>query len=120
MLIDPRERREMGRKSLPPTPMLFPTPVVLVTCVDGKGKANIITLAWVGVVNSEPPLISISIRPERFSHHCIKETGEFVINLPSEEMVRGMDACGIVSGRETDKFHLTGWKITPAEKVKHP
>jgi len=110
----------MGRKSLPPTTLLFPTPVVLVTCVDENGKPNIITLAWAGVVNSEPPMIGISIRPERYSHGCIKEAKEFVVNLPSEEMVRGVDACGVVSGRETDKFDRTGWKAVPAEKVKAP
>lgn len=110
----------MGRKSLPPTTALFPTPVVLVTCVDEEGKPNIITLAWAGVVNSEPPTIGISVRPERYSHGCIKGMREFVVNLPSEEMVRGVDACGVVSGRETDKFHLTGWKAVPAEKVKAP
>jgi len=110
----------MGRKSLPPTTLLFPTPVVLVTCVDGKGRPNIITLAWAGVVNSEPPMIGISIRPDRYSHGCIKGIREFVVNLPSEEMVRGVDACGVVSGRETDKFDLTGWKAVPADKVKAP
>ncbi len=110
----------MGRKSLPPTPLLFPTPVVLVTCVDQNGKTNIITLAWAGVVNSEPPMVGIAIRPERYSHGCIKETGEFVVNLPSEEMVRGVDACGVVSGREINKFDLTGWLTAPAEKVSPP
>jgi flavin reductase (DIM6/NTAB) family NADH-FMN oxidoreductase RutF len=110
----------MGRKSLPPTTLLFPTPVVLVTSVDEKGKPNIITLAWAGVVNSEPPMIGISIRPERHSYASIKETGEFVVNLPTEKMVRGVDACGIVSGKGTDKFDLTGWKAVPAEKVKPP
>lgn len=110
----------MGRKSLPPTTLLFPTPVVLVTCVDGKGKPNIITLAWAGVVNSEPPMIGISIRPERYSHGCIKEAKEFVVNLPSEEMVRGVDLCGVVSGEKTNKFDLTGWKAVPAAKVKPP
>jgi len=88
----------MGRKSLPPTTLLFPTPVVLVTCVDEAGKSNIITLAWVGVVNSEPPMIGISIRPERFSHGCVRRSKEFVVNLPSEEMVRKVDACGVLSG----------------------
>jgi len=82
----------MGRKSLPPTPLLFPTPVVLVTCVDEAGKPNIITLAWVGVVNSDPPMISISIRPERYSHACVTRSKEFVVNLPSEEMLSKVDA----------------------------
>jgi len=110
----------MGRKSLPPTTLLFPTPVVLVTCIDQKGRPNIITLAWAGVVNSEPPMIGISVRPERYSYGCIKEMGEFVVNLPTERMVRGVDACGIVSGKGTDKFELTGWKAVRAEKVRTP
>jgi flavin reductase (DIM6/NTAB) family NADH-FMN oxidoreductase RutF len=110
----------MGRKSLPPTTLLFPTPVVLVTCVDEAGKANIITLAWVGVVNSEPPMIGISIRPDRYSHACVKKSKQFVVNLPSEEMVRKVDACGVLSGREKDKFSLMGWKAIPAQKVKPP
>jgi len=110
----------MGRKSLPPATLLFPTPVVLVTCVDETGKPNIITLAWVGVVNSEPPIIGISIRPERYSHACVKQLKEFVVNLPSEEMVRKVDACGVLSGRETDKFSSMGWKQVPAQKVKPP
>jgi len=110
----------MGRKSLPPATLLFPTPVVLVTSVDEKGKANIITLAWVGVVNSEPPTIGISIRPGRFSHGCVKRSREFVVNLPSEEMVRKVDACGILSGKDTDKFASMGWKQVAAQKVKPP
>src|SRR4030067_1612679 len=110
----------MGRKSLAPTTLFFSTPVVLVTCTDGNGRPNIITLAWAGVVNSGPPMVGISIRPERYSHDCIKGAMEFVVNLPSEEMVKGVDACGMVSGRETDKFSLTGWKTVPAEKGKAP
>ena len=110
----------MGRKSLPPATLLFPTPVVLVTCVDEAGKPNIITLAWVGVVNSNPPMIGVSIRPERYSHACVKRSKEFVVNLPSEEIVRKVDACGVLSGKETDKFASMGWRQAPAEKVKPP
>jgi len=110
----------MGRKSLSPTTMLFPTPVVLVTCVNEEGKPNIITLAWVGVVNSEPPMIGISIRPQRYSHACVKKAKEFVVNLPTEEMVRKVDACGMLSGKETDKFAAMGWKPVPAHQVKPP
>jgi flavin reductase (DIM6/NTAB) family NADH-FMN oxidoreductase RutF len=100
--------------------MLFPTPAVLVTCIDEEGKPNIITLAWAGVVNSEPPMIGISIRPSRHSHGCIKQTGQFVVNLPSIEMIRQVDACGVLSGRKTDKFAAMGWKPVPAEKVRPP
>jgi flavin reductase (DIM6/NTAB) family NADH-FMN oxidoreductase RutF len=110
----------MGRKSLPPTPMLFPTPVVLVTCVDEAGRPNIITLAWVGVVNSEPPMIGISIRPERYSHACVRRSKEFVVNIPSEEMVRKVDACGVLSGKEVDKFVSMGWQQVSSQKVKPP
>ncbi len=110
----------MGRKSLSPTPMLFPTPVVLVTCVDEMGQPNIITLAWTGVVNSEPPMIGISIRPQRYSHACVKRSGEFVVNIPTEEMVRKVDACGVLSGREVNKFDSMQWKPIPSEKVIPP
>jgi flavin reductase (DIM6/NTAB) family NADH-FMN oxidoreductase RutF len=115
-----RKEERMGRKTLPPATLLFPTPVVLVTCVDEAGKPNIITLAWVGVVNSEPPMIGISIRSERYSHACIKRSKEFVVNLPSEEMVRKVDACGVLSGKETDKFASMEWKQVTAQKVKPP
>jgi len=100
--------------------MLFPTPVVLVTCVNEAGKPNMITLAWVGLVNSEPPMIGISIRPERYSYACVKGTREFVVNLPTEEMVRKVDACGVLSGKEADKFSSMGLKPVPAQKVKPP
>ena len=110
----------MGRKSFRPSPLLFPTPVVLVTCVDEAGKPNIITLAWTGVVNSDPPMVGISIRPSRYSHACVMRTKEFVVNLPSERIVREVDACGVLSGKETDKFSRMGWKAVPAEKVKPP
>ena len=113
----------MGRKSLPPnahSALLFPTPVVLVTCVDEGGKPNIITLALAGGVNLEPPMVGISIRPSRYSYECIKRSKEFVVNLPSEEMAQGTDACGILSGRETDKFALMGWRPVPAQVVKPP
>ncbi len=110
----------MGRKSLSPTTMLFPTPVVLVTCIDEAGKPNIITLAWAGVVNSEPPMVGISIRPNRYSHGCVKQTKEFVVNIPTEKMLRGVDVCGHLSGKKANKFDAMGWKPVPAEKVKPP
>jgi flavin reductase (DIM6/NTAB) family NADH-FMN oxidoreductase RutF len=73
-----------------------------------------------GVVNSEPPMIGISIRPERYSYACVKGTREFVVNLPTEEMVRKVDACGVLSGKEADKFSSMGLKPVPAQKVKPP
>jgi flavin reductase (DIM6/NTAB) family NADH-FMN oxidoreductase RutF len=120
MAFSIRKEERKVRKSLPPTPLLFPTPVVLVTSIDEAGKNNIITLAWVGVVNSAPPMIGISIRPERYSHDCVRRSKEFVVNLPSAEMVRKVDACGVLSGKETDKFSAMGWKSVPAQKVRPP
>jgi flavin reductase (DIM6/NTAB) family NADH-FMN oxidoreductase RutF len=110
----------MARKSVTPTTLLFPTPVVLVTSADEGGKPNIITLAWAGVVNSEPPMVGISIRPGRHSYGSVKRSGQFVVNIPSEEMIRKADACGILSGRETDKFASMGWTPVPAQKVSPP
>ncbi|MCE5329833.1 flavin reductase family protein [bacterium] len=82
---------------------LYPNPVVLVSCSDGKND-NIITLAWVGTVCSNPPLISISIRLSRYSHALISSSKEFVINIPDEKMAEACDFCGTHSGRNVDKF----------------
>ncbi|MDD5658556.1 MAG: flavin reductase family protein [Actinomycetota bacterium] len=82
---------------------LYPNPVVLVSCSDGKND-NIITLAWVGTVCSDPPLISISIRPSRYSHSLINFSKEFIVNIPDEKMAAVCDFCGTNSGRNVDKF----------------
>jgi flavin reductase (DIM6/NTAB) family NADH-FMN oxidoreductase RutF len=101
--------------------MLSPVPVVLASCGGTKGwKPNLITLAWIGSVCSEPPMLSISVRPERFSHDIIKTTGEFVVNVPSLAQARATDWCGVVSGRDTDKFAGSGLTPAPAMKVGCP
>ncbi len=110
----------MARKTLAPDTLLFPTPVVLVTSADEEGRPNIITLAWAGIVNSEPPMIGISIRPGRHSYASVKRSRQFVVNIPSEEMLRKTDACGVLTGRETDKFASMGWTPVPAQKVRPP
>ncbi|MGI6037299.1 MAG: flavin reductase family protein [Limnochordia bacterium] len=95
-----------------PTTGLFPVPVVMVSCCDEKGESpNIITIAWVGTLCSDPPLVGISVRPQRHSHGLIARSGEFVINIPSEGQVWALDYCGLRSGREEDKF--TGAGLTP-------
>ncbi|MEM2897110.1 MAG: flavin reductase family protein [Candidatus Bathyarchaeia archaeon] len=101
---------------------MFPCPVVLVTCVNSEGKpnTNIITLAWVGVVCSDPPMLSLSIRPQRYSYELIEDSREFVVNIPSENILKEVDFCGMVSGREVDKFFETKLTPEPAEKVKPP
>jgi len=103
-----------------PWAALFPCPVVLVTCVDSGGKTNIITLAWVGIVCSDPPTLSLGIRPHRYSYALIEDVGEFVVNIPTVEILREADFCGMVSGKDVDKFSQTGLTPKPAEKVKPP
>ena len=111
---------KMPKKSMKPTSALLVTPVVLVTCADEGAKPNIITLAWVGVANSDPPMISVAIRPDRHSHGIVKKTGEFVANLPTTEILKEMDFCGVASGSKVDKFSETHLTSLPAEKVKAP
>ena len=87
-----------------PGNMLYPVPAVMISCQRTGEKPNIITVAWAGTVCSTPAMVSISVRPERYSYAIIKETGEFVVNLVTKELVRAADYCGVKSGREVDKF----------------
>ena len=105
---------------LSPSAMLNPVPVVLVSCADPENpeKKNMITLAWAGTVNSEPPMVSISVRKERYSHDLIAGSGEFVVNLVDEEMCRAVDFCGVRSGKNMDKAAETGLTYMPAETMK--
>ncbi len=92
--------------------LLAPVPVVLVSCKDGD-EMNVCTVAWTGIVNSNPPRTYISLRPSRRSHEIIKKTGVFCINMPSQSLVRITDYCGVKSGRDVDKFATLA--INPAE-----
>ncbi len=103
-----------------PWAALFPCPVVLVTCVDSEGSANIITLAWVGVVCSSPPMLGLGVQPRRYSHGLIERSGEFVVNIPTKDIVEETDFCGTISGKNVDKFSQTGLTPIPADKVKPP
>ena len=85
--------------------MLYPLPAVMVSCKADEGRPNIITVAWAGTICSEPPMVSISVRPERYSHDIIKDRGEFVINLVTRNLTRACDWCGVRSGRDYDKFN---------------
>lgn len=103
-----------------PGNMLYPLPAVMVSCKREGERPNIITVAWTGTICSAPAMVSISVRPERYSYDIIKETGEFVINLVTKDLVLATDYCGVKSGRTTDKFkemHLTEQK---SEKVLAP
>ena len=94
-----------------PGNLLYPLPAIMLSCAEEGGKPNIITLAWAGTVCSEPPMVSVSIRKERFSHDIVKNSGEFVINLVPAALCRAMDFCGVKSGRDVDKFAACG--LTP-------
>jgi flavin reductase (DIM6/NTAB) family NADH-FMN oxidoreductase RutF len=102
-----------------PYTTFFPVPPVLVSC-SHEDKDNLITIAWAGIVNTEPPMVSISVRPERFSYNLIKESGEFVINLAKVSQAREVDYCGVTSGREIDKFQATHFTKGASKKVKTP
>lgn len=102
------------KKNLKASTLLAPVPVVMVSCGDAE-KSNIITLAWVGTVNSEPPMVSISVRYGRYSYPVIKEKGEFTVNMVTKELVEATDICGVISGRNEDKFARC--KLTKCEGV---
>lgn len=110
--------QNMKKQQWKPGNMLYPLPAVMVSCAREGEKPNIITLAWVGTVCSDPVMVSVSVRPERYSYDIIRDTGEFVINLTTKELAYATDYCGVKSGRNVDKFadlHLTAQK---AEKLK--
>ena len=100
--------------------MLNPLPAVMVTTLDKDGKPNIITVAWAGTVCSDPAMVSISVRPSRYSYIALKERREFVINLVSEELTAAMDTCGVKSGRDVDKFALCGLHPEASDKIGTP
>lgn len=106
--------------SLNPSTMLNPSPVVLVSCAEkGKtGKRDLVTVAWAGTVNSEPPMVSVSLRKERYSHGLISASGEFVVNLVDEGLARATDFCGVRSGRDIDKAAELGLTLTEAEGLE--
>ncbi|MBQ8346672.1 MAG: flavin reductase family protein [Alphaproteobacteria bacterium] len=99
--------------------MLYPLPPVMVSCGTTE-KPNVFTVAWTGIINSEPAMTYISVRPSRYSYDLIKQSGEFVINLTTAKMLKAADFCGVKSGRNTDKFAQTGLTAIPCKKVKSP
>ncbi|MBO5502241.1 MAG: flavin reductase family protein [Clostridia bacterium] len=105
--------KNVNFRSIGPTTYLSPVPVVMLGCADPENNIapNLITVAWAGVVCSKPPMISVSIRKERYSHGIIKNTGEFTLNLTSQALCRATDFCGVKSGREVDKF--AAMELTP-------
>ena len=101
----------MSFTKLNPATLLVPAPAVMVSCALPGGNPNIITIAWAGTLNSNPPMLSISVRPHRFSYDIIQKSGEFVVNMVSRDLVWATDFCGVKSGSDTDKFAVC--KLTP-------
>ena len=97
--------------------MLYPLPAVMVSLTDKEGNSNIITLAWAGTICTNPPMLSVSIRPERYSYKIIKETGEFVVNLTTKELAYATDYCGVKSGKDVDKFEKMRLTKLASEKI---
>ena len=110
----------MSKQSWKPGNMLYPLPVVMVSCNRKGEKPNIVTVAWTGTICSDPAMVSISVRPERYSHDIIEETGEFVINLVTKDLTYATDYCGVRSGRDVDKFKEMKLTAVPASVVKAP
>lgn len=109
----------MSRQNWRAANLLNPLPVVLVSSTDKNGKSNVMTAAWVGTICSDPVMVSVSIRKSRYSHDIIKETKEFVLNLPNEDLALYTDYVGIYSGKKVDKFNLDGkYKVTAIESNK--
>ena len=100
--------------------MLYPLPAVMLSCGRPGEKPNIITVAWAGTICSDPAMVSVSIRPERYSYDIIKETKEFVINLTTKDLVYATDYCGVKSGRDVDKFKDMNLTAMSATKVSCP
>ncbi|MBQ9277048.1 MAG: flavin reductase family protein [Lachnospiraceae bacterium] len=109
----------MSRKTWKPGNMLYPVPAVMVTVGD-KDVNNIITIAWAGTVNSDPAMVSISVRKSRYSHELLMKHKEFVINLVTKKLTRAMDYCGVKSGRDVDKFKEMKLTKGTANKVSAP
>ena len=99
--------------------LLAPVPPVMVTCGSGD-SANIITVAWAGLINTQPPRVSISVRPTRHSYRLIRESGEFIINLTPASLIRAADYCGMYTGAKVDKFKETGLTRADAQQVSCP
>lgn len=115
-----RKEVYMAKQSWKPGNMLYPVPAVMVSCQRENEKPNIITVAWAGTICTNPAMLSISVRPERYSYNIIKETKEFVVNLVTSDLVYATDYCGVKSGRDVDKFKEMNLHKSISKVVKAP
>lgn len=115
-----RKEVYMAKQSWKPGNMLYPVPAVMVSCQRENEKPNIITVAWAGTICANPAMLSISVRPERYSYNIIKETKEFVVNLVTSDLAYATDYCGVKSGRDVDKFKEMNLHKSISKVVKAP
>jgi len=108
----------MAKQLWKPGNLLAPVPAVLVTVKDLQGRENVLTLAWAGTICSDPVMVSISVRKERFSHQMLMESKEFVMNLTTKALLRATDYCGVKSGRDENKFEKAHLHLEKAQKVR--
>ena len=109
----------MGRQVWKPGNMVYPIPAVMVSVGDKEGNQNIITVAWTGTICTNPAMVYISVRPERYSYHMIRQTGEFVINLTTEKLAKATDYCGVRSGKDVDKWKEMGLTKGKAQSLDY-
>ena len=110
----------MGKQLWKAGNMLYPLPAVMVSTGDADGKYNIMTVAWTGTICSDPPMLYISVRKNRYSHQVLTQTGEFFVNLTTESTAFATDYCGVRSGRDEDKFSSLHLTRSPSKEVKVP
>lgn len=110
----------MAKVDFKPGNMLYPLPAVMVSCSDGAGNDNILTIAWAGTICSDPAMVSISVRKSRHSYEMIKQTGEFIINLTTEDLTFATDYCGVTSGKDVNKWEKCNLTKVPGSVVNVP
>lgn len=110
----------MGKQIWKAGNMVYPLPAAMVSCKRQGEKPNILTIAWTGTICTNPAMLYISVRPERYSYQIIKETGEFVLNLTTEKLAKATDFCGVRSGRGLDKFEEMHLTEEPSKYIEAP
>jgi len=108
---------KMAKATFKGSIMLNPVPAVLITSKNKEGKDNVFTVGWIGTACTKPPMITVAIRPERLSYTYIKETENFIVNLPSKNLVKAVDYCGVRSGKQIDKIKEMGFTLEPGQQV---
>jgi flavin reductase (DIM6/NTAB) family NADH-FMN oxidoreductase RutF len=114
------KKKTTKKVNFKPANLLYPLPAVMVSCGISSNDHNIITIAWVGTICSDPVMVSISVRPSRYSYNIIKKDKEFVINLTNTSLLRATDFCGVVSGRDVDKWDVLKLKKDKSSVISSP